>query len=184
MNGESVRRRAEQSSPQLVSSCASNFNSTSIFIKLMLAFQGDRIQTLTRISPPRLNWYRHTQGTQCKKETHFNPPSPGSFLSCCCPVLPSLILSRSPSLASVSNLCSVHPPPLFFPLRVPPCQSTVWATLHILLQCDGQAPPGSDGVICLEKWTGIKKKKKKRQMTMSPNDCREREWQTERCVSR
>lgn len=106
----------------------------------------------------------------------FSPAVALSFPHLSSPALPALLLSPTFALSTLHLF--------FFPLRVPPCQSTVWATLHILLQCDGQAPPGSDGVICLEKWTGIKKKKKKRQMTMSPNDCREREWQTERCVSR
>lgn len=69
-------------SPPLLclSSCASSFISTSIFINLLLASQGDRIQALTRISP-QIDWYCSAQGTLGKKALAFPPSFPLSFLS-------------------------------------------------------------------------------------------------------
>lgn len=62
-----------------LSSCASSFISTSIFINLLLASQGDRIQALTRISP-QIDWYCSAQGTLGKKAS-FPPLFPLSFLT-------------------------------------------------------------------------------------------------------
>lgn len=161
-----------------LSSCGSNFNSTSVFINLLLASQGDRIQTLTRISP--LDWLDTAtpRGHSTKKETHFflllSPPYTStcflSFLplpstSYVLPFLPSPLppLVLHPSFhTSTTSSC--------FSPCVPSCQSAVWATFHLLFQHDGQAPPGSDGVICLQKRAGIKKGGKKT-AAVKPSDC-------------
>lgn len=101
-----------------LSSCGSNFNSTSVFINLWLASQGDRIQTLTRISPP--DWLDTATPRGQKKETHFfSPPSfpppsllLASYLRCLCPLhhLSFHFLSSPPPLPSLcSNHLSLHP---------------------------------------------------------------------------
>lgn len=72
------RIQAYFSTPLLcLSSCASSFISTSIFINLLLASQGDRIQALTRISP-QIDWYCSAQGMLGKKAPAFPlvPPFP------------------------------------------------------------------------------------------------------------
>lgn len=64
-----------------LSSCASNFISTSIFSNLLLVSQGDTIQALTRISP-QIDWYCNAQGTLGKKACLYPPPfTSHSFLS-------------------------------------------------------------------------------------------------------
>lgn len=62
-----------------LSSCASNFNSTSIFINLLPASQGDRIQTLTRISPQIDLILPHPGDTPQKRDPVFPPPFPLHF---------------------------------------------------------------------------------------------------------
>ena len=108
-----------------LSSCGSNFNSTSVFINPLLASQGDRIQTLTRISPPDWLDTATPRGHSTKKETHFffSPPFPPlshqllSYLSCSCPLhhmsFPFFSLLFLPWF-SIPR--SIHPPPhLVFP---------------------------------------------------------------------
>lgn len=140
-----------------VSSCASNFNSTSVFINLLLTSQGDRIQTLTQISAPDWLDTATPRGHTTKKEAHIFPPP---FISAC-----FLYLLLLPSMSCVlpfflnPQLLLLHLYPLSsscpsstsscVSLCVPPCQSAVWVTFHLLLHCDGQTPTGSDRVICL-----------------------------------
>lgn len=140
-----------------VSSCASNFNSTSVFINLLLTSQGDRIQTLTQISAPDWLDTATPRGHITKKEAHIFSPSfhfslfsisPALALYVLCPSIflnPQLLLLRlyllSSSCPSSTSSC--------VSLCMPPCQSAVWVTFHLLLHCDGQTPSGSDRVICL-----------------------------------
>lgn len=78
-----------------LSSCGSNFHSTSVFINLLLASQGDRIQTLTRISPPDWLDTATPRGHSTKKKkgdplffTSFSP----LFTSTCFPPPPAFAL--------------------------------------------------------------------------------------------
>ena len=129
-----------------LSSCGSNFNSTSVFINPLLASQGDRIQTLTRISPPDWLDTATPRGHSTKKETHFfflllSPPFhinfflifPALALYIICPSLSSL---SSFSLGSPSLAPYIHHLILFFPMRaflsvsclsnIPPPLSAWW----------------------------------------------------------
>lgn len=92
-----------------LSSCASSFISTSIFINLLLASQGDRIQALTRISP-QIDWYCSAQGTLGKKALafpHVPPflPYPSRF-----PMLPTSSCF-SPVAPCQSPVCAMSPSP-------------------------------------------------------------------------
>lgn len=128
------RRRASGiqayfSTPLLcLSSCASNFISTSIFSNLLLVSQGDTIQALTRISP-QIDWYCNAQGTLGKKAPASSPLP-----------LSTLFLSNS----SPSTL----PPCLVFPWCL--LSVTCLGDITLPFRVDRQAPPGSDGVICFE----------------------------------
>lgn len=152
-SGEHQRRLLPSTPPHCctpLSSCASNFNSTSIFIRLLLPSRGDRIQTLTRISPP--DWLDtatprgHATKKRRSRHTFFlllYPPftstcflSPVLLPSTSC-VLPFLIPSSSlppflPPFYLHPSLCPSSTSSCFS-LRVPPCQSAVWATLPLLL---------------------------------------------------
>ena len=176
-----------------LSSCGSNFNSTSVFINPLLASQGDRIQTLTRISPPDWLDTATPRGHSTKKETHFffssfPPPfTSTSFLSfslllpSTSYVLPFLLSPLSP-LVLHPSLHTSTTSSCFSPC-VPSCQSAVWATFHLPFQHDGQAPPGSDGVICLQKRAGIKKEGKKT-AAVKPSDCIKNREEREKWVLR
>lgn len=116
--------------------------------------------------------------TRQKKETHFFSSFP-LFHFNLFPISSALALyilcpSISYPLLLLPLFC-LHP--LLWPLStsscfspcVPPCQSAVWATFYLLFQCDGQVPPGSDGVIWWQKRAGVKKNKG--QMAVRPSDC-------------
>lgn len=111
-----------------LSSCASNFISTSIFSNLLLVSQGDTIQALTRISP-QIDWYCNAQGTLGKKACLYPPPP-------------------HPTLFSLTLLFLRFLFVLFFPGA---CLSvTCLGDITLAFRVDRQAPPGSDGVICSE----------------------------------
>lgn len=140
------RIQAYFSTPLLcLSSCASSFISTSIFINLLLASQGDRIQALTRISP-QIDWYCSAQGMLGKKALAFPPHSP----------FPSLPFSFS----YASNFV------LFFPGG----SLSVTCLCHVTFsfRADRQLPLGSDGVICSE---FTKRSASKMAAGLCGNDC-------------
>lgn len=120
-----------------LSSCASNFNSTSIFINLLLASEGDRIQTLTRISPQIDLILPHPGDTTKKRRpTFFSPAFPPFYynlfpISCAlalnimCPSISYPIFRLLlPQFCLLPLLCSSSTSSCFSQC-VPPCQSAV-----------------------------------------------------------